>query len=201
MAAQTRTISDTKGFARVLVTLQNDSATTTVVDASGLDSHQSAAQTKIRHIEYALDGYVTLQFVKNSATAEKAITLAGSGIYNGGTITNSAGAATHATDGDIESVKEIIASMGMPEPLIVSSHTGEGIEELRETILYSLYGPKKTLIISEAEDGEKDAKSYVSQIYDLGIVTEKKNLEMTLWCGQAELDKLISKSNGRISIK
>ncbi len=104
-------------------------------------------------------------------------------------------------DGDIESVKEIIASMGMPEPLIVSSHTGEGIEELRETILYSLYGPKKTLIISEAEDGEKDAKSYVSQIYDLGIVTEKKNLEMTLWCGQAELDKLISKSNGRISIK
>ena len=104
-------------------------------------------------------------------------------------------------DGDIESVKEIIASMGMPEPLIVSSHTGEGIEELRETILYSLYGPQKTLIISEAEDGERDAKSYVSQIYDLGIVTEKKDLEMTLWCGQAELDKLISKSNGRISIK
>ncbi len=91
--------------------------------------------------------------------------------------------------------------MGMPKPLIVSSYTGDGIEELRETILYSLYGPQKTLIISEAEDGEKDAKSYVSQIYDLGIVTEKIGLEMTLWCGQAELDKLISKSNGRISIK
>ena len=103
MAVQSRTLSDTKGFARVLVTLQNDSSTSTVVDASGLNAHQNGGQLQIRHIEFALSGSTTINFVKNSATNEKAITLTGTGIYNGGTIKNTAGAATHATDGDIES--------------------------------------------------------------------------------------------------
>ena len=67
--------------------------------------------------------------------------------------------------------------------------------------MHSLYGQQKTLHISEARDGERDAEAYVRQIYDLGIVTNKTGLEMTLWCGHAELEKLISKSNGRISIK
>ena len=67
--------------------------------------------------------------------------------------------------------------------------------------MYSLYGPKTTLVVSEAEHDQRNAEAYVSQIYDLGIVTEKNELEMTLWCGQAELQKLISKSEGRISIK
>ena len=43
-----------------------------------------------------------LGFVKNGATNEKAITISGSDVYNAGTIVNSIGAATHATDGDIE---------------------------------------------------------------------------------------------------
>ena len=67
--------------------------------------------------------------------------------------------------------------------------------------MYSLYGPKTTLVVSQGGDDERSAEAYVSQIYDLGIVTEKKDLEMTLWCGKAEMMKLISKSNGRISIK
>ena len=103
--------------------------------------------------------------------------------------------------GDIEAVKEVVSSMGLADPLVISSHNGDGIEELREAIMHSLYGPQKTLHISEARDGERDAEAYVSQIYDLGIVTNKTGLEMTLWCGHAELEKLISKSNGRISIK
>ena len=103
--------------------------------------------------------------------------------------------------GDIEAVKEVVSSMGLADPLVISSHNGDGIEELREAIMHSLYGPQKTLHISEAREGERDAEAYVSQIYDLGIVTNKTGLEMTLWCGHAELEKLISKSNGRISIK
>ncbi len=59
MAVQSRTLSDTKGFARVLVTLQNDSSTSTVVDASGLNAHQNGGQLKIRHIEFALSGSTT----------------------------------------------------------------------------------------------------------------------------------------------
>ena len=102
MAIQSRTISDTRGFAKVLVTFQNDSATTTVIDASGLDAHQNGGQLKIRGLKFGLPGYATLGFVKNAATNEKAITISGSDVYNAGTIVNSIGAATHATDGDIE---------------------------------------------------------------------------------------------------
>ena len=103
--------------------------------------------------------------------------------------------------GNIESAIETVNSMSMTNPLVVSSHDGQGMDELRESIMYSLYGPMTTLVVSEGNDDERSAEAYVSQIYDLGIVTEKNGLELTLWCGKAEMMKLISKSNGRISIK
>ena len=103
--------------------------------------------------------------------------------------------------GDIDSAIDVVTSMGMQEPLVISSHDGEGLDGLREAIMYSLYGPKTTLAVSESVPGQRSSESYISQIYDLGIVTDKNGLEMTLWCGQAELQKLISKSEGRISIK
>jgi len=103
--------------------------------------------------------------------------------------------------GDIDSAKEIVSSMGMSEPLVVSSQNGEGMAELRESIMYSLYGPKTTLVVTKGESGSRSPEAYISQIFDLGIVTEKNDLELTLWCGKAEMMKLISKSDGRISIK
>ena len=103
--------------------------------------------------------------------------------------------------GDIDSAIDVVTSMGMQEPLVISSHNGEGLDGLRDAIMYSLYGPKTTLVVSESTPGQRSSESYISQIYDLGIVTDKNDLEMTLWCGQAELQKLISKSEGRISIK
>ena len=103
--------------------------------------------------------------------------------------------------GDVDSAIDVVTSMGMQEPLVISSHNGEGLDGLREAIMYSLYGPKTTLAVSESVPGQRSSESYISQIYDLGIVTDKNGLEMTLWCGQAELQKLISKSEGRISIK
>tara|TARA_B100000925_G_C21692730_1_gene338930 strand:+ start:114 stop:488 length:375 start_codon:yes stop_codon:yes gene_type:complete len=109
MAISSRTLSDTKGFAKVLVEFQNDSATTTVIDASGLNAHQNNGQLKIRGIKFAVTGRATLKFIKNGATSETAITLAGSERYDSGTIVNSAGAANHATDGDI-SITTVAAS-------------------------------------------------------------------------------------------
>ena len=102
MAITSRTLSDTKGFAKVLVEFTNDSATTTVIDASGLDAHQNNGQLKIRGLKFALTGYATIKFVKNGATSENAISISGSDVYNAGTIVNTAGAANHATDGDIQ---------------------------------------------------------------------------------------------------
>ena len=102
MAISSRTLSDTKGFAKVLVEFTNDSATTTVIDASGLDAHQNNGQLKIRGLKFALTGYATIKFIKNGATSENAISISGSDVYNAGTIVNTAGAANHATDGDIQ---------------------------------------------------------------------------------------------------
>ena len=102
MAISSRTLSDTKGFAKVLVEFTNDSATTTVIDASGLDAHQNNGQLKIRGLKFALTGYATIKFIKNGASSENAITISGSDVYNAGTIVNTAGAANHATDGDIQ---------------------------------------------------------------------------------------------------
>ena len=103
--------------------------------------------------------------------------------------------------GDIDAAQEVVKSMGMPEAMVISSHDGTGLEELRESIMYSLYGPMTTLIVSESGPKERSAEAYVSQIYDLGIVTSKEGYELTLWCGKAELQRLIAKSDGRISIK
>ena len=48
-----------------------------------------------------MTGYATIKFIKNGATSENAISISGSDVYNAGTIVNTAGAANHATDGDI----------------------------------------------------------------------------------------------------
>ena len=100
-----------------------------------------------------------------------------------------------------ESAKQVISAMGFSEPLIVSSHTQEGLDELRESMLMSLFGPQKTLIVSKGEASERSAEAYVSQIYDAGIVTSKVGYEITLWCCNRELERLIAKSGGRISLK
>ena len=41
--------------------------------------------------------------------------------------------------GDIDSAIETVKSMGMTTPLVVSSHNGQGMNELRESIIHSLY--------------------------------------------------------------
>ena len=60
MAISSRTLSDTKGFAKVLVEFTNDSATTTVIDASGLDAHQNNGQLKIRGLKFVLTAYLPI---------------------------------------------------------------------------------------------------------------------------------------------
>ena len=75
------------------------------------------------------------------------------------------------------------------------------MEILRENILYSLYGPQFTVEVSQGEPNERAVESYFSEIHNLGIVTEFNKNSLTLWCDEGELSRLISKSNGRVSIK
>lgn len=103
MAITTKILSDTKTHAKVLLTFDNDSATTaTAVDASGLSGHADGAKLHITHINYGVTGRLQLQFKGASADVE-AINLSGAGIYYGAVIKNTA-TNTTATGGDIEGV-------------------------------------------------------------------------------------------------
>jgi len=103
MAITTKILSDTKTHAKVLLTFDNDSATTaTAVDASGLSGHANGAKLHITHINYGITGRLQLQFKGSSADVE-AINLSGAGIYYGAVIKNTA-TNTTATGGDVEGV-------------------------------------------------------------------------------------------------
>jgi len=103
--------------------------------------------------------------------------------------------------GNMDEAIAIAADRGFLNPILVSSIDGEGMEILRENILYSLYGPQFTVEVSQGEPNERAVESYFSEIHNLGIVTEFNKNSLTLWCDEGELSRLISKSNGRVSIK
>jgi hypothetical protein len=103
MATFTKILSDTKTHAKVLLSFDNDSATTaTAVDASALSDHANGAKLHITHINHGIDGRVQLQF-KGSSSDVNAIDIAGSNTYYGAVIKNTATNAG-ATGGDIEAV-------------------------------------------------------------------------------------------------
>jgi len=103
MAITTKVLSDTKTHAKVLLTFDNDSATTaTAVDGSDLSGHANGAKLHITHINYGITGRLKLEFKGASADVE-AINLSGAGIYYGAVIKNTA-TNTTATGGDIEGI-------------------------------------------------------------------------------------------------
>ena len=103
MATFTKILSDTKTHAKVLLSFDNDTATTaTAVDASVLSDFANGAKLHITHINHGIDGRVQLQF-KGSSSDVNAIDIAGSNTYYGAVIKNTA-TNTGATGGDIEAV-------------------------------------------------------------------------------------------------
>ena len=96
---------------------------------------------------------------------------------------------------------DVVNELGFANPVVVSAHNGDGIKELKEEILVALFGKPHSIIISKGAAEERPYESIISEIYDIGIVTTREDNQLTLWCGKAELDRLISKTKGRISIK
>lgn len=101
MAITTKILSDTKTHAKVLLTFDNDSATTAAaVDGSGLSGHANGAKLHINHINYGMTGRLKLEF-KGASSDVEAINLSGAGVYYGAVIKNTADN-TGATGGDIQ---------------------------------------------------------------------------------------------------
>jgi GTP-binding protein HflX len=102
---------------------------------------------------------------------------------------------------DTTAAIDVVEELGFSNPAIISSHTGSGIEELREEILSSLYGQEIQIEITPGKEGERAQESFISELYDLAIITKREENIFTIWCGEAELNRMISKSNGRILLK
>ena len=102
---------------------------------------------------------------------------------------------------DVADAIGVVEELGFSEPAIISSHTGSGIEELRGEILTSLYGQETRIEITPAKEGQRAQESFISELYDLAIITKREENIFTIWCGEAELNRMISKSNGRIFLK
>ena len=108
---------------------------------------------------------------------------------------------TKSDKGCRDSSIDVVNELGFSDPIVISAHSGEGIKELKEEILVALFSKPHSIIISKGTAEERSFESIISEIYDVGIVTIREDNQLTLWCGKAELDRLISKTKGRISIK
>jgi hypothetical protein len=103
MATFTKILSDTKTHAKVLLSFDNDTATTaTAVDASALSDHANGAKLHITHINHGIVGRVQLLF-KGASSNVEAIDVTGSNAYYGAVIKNTATNAG-ATGGDITAI-------------------------------------------------------------------------------------------------
>ncbi len=108
----------------------------------------------------------------------------------------------------LEEAKATVAALALPEPILISSHSGEGMEILKDRILFYLFGPPLQLLILPPEDYAKEraVAGYVSDLHNAGLVTDyllldDGSVEMTIWVSQAEIAKLLAKSGSRIVIK
>lgn len=109
-----------------------------------------------------------------------------------------------ATDERLAISEQLVMEEGLDQPFLVSSHEGTGMAQLKNEILFRLYGPKVELLITPNPiDGGRDVRAYLSQVHDTGLVqefTERKDggFDVLFWCESGALAKLIGKSDGRI---
>ena len=59
-----------------------------------------------------------------------------------------------------------MATHGFINPIVISSHTGVGIEELRTTMLQSLFGPQRIVILHPGKQGEPAIEALLSRLFD-----------------------------------
>ena len=111
-----------------------------------------------------------------------------------------------ATDERIAVSEQVVIDEGLDQPFIISSHNGIGMKQLKEEILFRLYGPKVTLKISPNPiEGGRDSRAYLSEVHNIGLVQrfeedDDGGFTVLFWCEAGALAKLIGKSTGRISL-
>ena len=112
-----------------------------------------------------------------------------------------------ATEAQIDEAIATVAALGLPEPLIISSHTGEGMQLLKEAILMKIYGPQTNLLLLPVPaEGGRAVEGLVADVYEAGLVSnrsecENGGVEMRVWIDEQSLSRLLAHSKNRIEVK
>ena len=99
----------------------------------------------------------------------------------------------------------MISEHGFSNPLFISSHSGEGIEELQSVILNTLFGPKRTLIIHNPEPNQMASEAVLSRLFDTVYVHKHEmhanGVEVRISASDETIAILLSKYGQRIELK
>jgi 50S ribosomal subunit-associated GTPase HflX len=101
-------------------------------------------------------------------------------------------------------VTDLVAEVGLEDLHFVSSHTGEGMTDLRDSILTRLHGPARVVRIGPpAEDGRPIA-AVEDAVRKAGLVVERrevgKAVDLLLWCDGADLERLMAHEPNRLTV-
>lgn len=95
--------------------------------------------------------------------------------------------------------RESVLELGMPEALLASTVTGEGLDELRQEILNRLHGtPRRLRLHPPTEEGDVPVAALIAELYEQGLPTEHPEqvndgvevVEVECWIDAASLGRM-----------
>ena len=104
-------------------------------------------------------------------------------------------------------VSDLVMEQGFPEPVAISSMTGEGIDKLQHFIREQLFGAPVFMHVHPPTTASGDASErIISSIYDQGMVESVNRLEggtvvLNVWMTAACQAQLLARWGARIDIK
>ena len=105
----------------------------------------------------------------------------------------------------LEDKQAMLSEHGFSNPLIISSHSGEGIAELQSVVLHTLFGPKRTLIIHNPEPNQMASEAILSRVFDAVFVHEhtrgEKSIDVRISASDETIAILMSNYGQRIELK
>ena len=112
-----------------------------------------------------------------------------------------------ASEAQLEEAVATVAALGLPDPILISSHSGKGMQKLKDSILWHLFGPPTDLLLLPVPaEGGRAVEGLVSDVYDSGLVSNRINhddgiVEMRVWIHEHALARLLAHSKHRIEVK
>ena len=105
----------------------------------------------------------------------------------------------------LENKQAMLSEHGFSNPLIISSHSGEGIAELQSVVLHTLFGPKRTLIIHNPEPNQMASEAILSRVFDAVYVHEhtrdENGIDVRISASDETIAILMSNYGQRIELK